>query len=486
MAQFRIGLAIAAMGIGSVYACSPDGGSGNTDTIGNPDNTGGTGSRSADSGADGGAGDVPGTSGGRGNVGGGFNGMSGSPAGGAGGNLAPDAACESTVLQPEAIEEEIEIETEITCVAESPGPLSLYIMLDNSRSMEDNNKWRDAVDALTQFVQTDPAPAGQWDCTDQDGNAVEPPEGLPMLEPAPISVAIQYFHPAGVGNNPNECDGSGHEVPDVPMGTLPGNANAIIQSLAGTAPNDNTPTEGALLGGTRYCAQQMTQNPDEKCAVVLVTDGQPNGCNLDSSCGGGGRNCVDPQSEMFLTPMAANAFRDYGVFTFTVGMDGVTPEGFGLLNAIAIAGSSDCTPGVPGSEACNVSGAGSDGFLDALNTIRDSIQVTESSSETVTDTVTVTTTLPCQWDIPDAPDGKELDRDLVNVIFTSGGSTQEIGNVETEADCAAAGGGWHYDDLDPPETIHACPETCSVLERLTSAKVEVLFGCATKPADGPR
>jgi hypothetical protein len=72
--------------------------------------------------------------------------------------------------------------------------------------------------------------------------------------------------------------------------------------------------------------------------------------------------------------------------------------GFALLDAIAIAGGSDCTPDVPGSEACDVSTAGTESFLAALDAIREGVVMTETITEVVT--TNVTTTIPCEWSIP--------------------------------------------------------------------------------------
>src|SRR5207247_588700 len=59
------------------------------------------------------------------------------------------------------------------------------------------------------------------------------------------------------------------------------------------------------------------------------------------------------------------------------------------------------------------------------------------------------TTLPCQWLIPStSPDGHAIDPSKINLAFvaTDGGTAEPIGHVTSEADCAAAGSGWYYDD----------------------------------------
>jgi Mg-chelatase subunit ChlD len=400
--------------------------------------------------------------------------------------LTADAACGAIVLEPEAVETEETIERKIQCTADAPSPVALYIVLDNSGSMDDSNKWEQAVDAISEFVRTEPASGTAWSCIDQDGDSVPPPDDLPPPGAGAIRVAIQYFHLESGGRNSDECDGSGHDTPAVSMGPLPDNGAAIVSSLNGTGPSGNTPTVGALTGGTEFCAGFQGSNPDEQCVVVVVTDGQPNGCGLSSDCGGGGGrgggDCVDPNAADVLTPIASAAFRGDGVLTFTVGMDGVTTEGFDLLDAIAAAGGSDCSPGSPGNEACAVSRGRGPSLLDALHPIREPVQVTQAIDESITTTETLSSTLPCQWEIPTPSAGRTFDKDLVNVTITTSGSPTRLGNVPSQNECEAADGGWYYDDGDSPTRIVACPATCDVIENLIEARVEVLVGCATEPA----
>jgi hypothetical protein len=371
--------------------------------------------------------------------------------------LTEDDTCAALALEPQPVEHEEEITTTIT--TEVPAPVAIYLVLDNSMSMDSSSelstdsKWEEAVDAITTFVN--------------DPNSAD------------IDVAIQYFHPQGVATQADECDGIAHATPAVPAGRLPDHASAIVDSLGSAGPESNTPTVGALTGATAYCAAFEAQNPDEQCVVVLVTDGQPNGCGLSARCDtGGGRgsmDCVDPNAQAELTAIAADGLTS-GVVTFTVGMAGVTDEGFGLLDAIAIAGGSDCSPGEPGAEACNVSATGSAGFLNALNAIRDSISVTETTTETIT--TVETTTVPCQWTIPAPATGEELDPNLINVNVSYADVTEAIVSVATADDCALAQGhAWYYDDPANPAVILACPQTCEFLSSDAAASVEVLFGC---------
>ncbi len=381
--------------------------------------------------------------------------------------VSDETACAGTEVAPEEVQ--VEIEREIQIEHEELKPLALYVVLDNSQSMRDSpsqqgggggggtmtgaadSKWNQAVEALTTFISDD-ASAG-------------------------IGMAIQYFHPLGVGDDPDECDGSGHGTPAVPMDVLPNNADALVASLGQAAPTGYTPTVGALTGGVQYCDGYQQANPDTTCVVVLVTDGQPRGCGL---CDAGGGDCYDENSISMLSPLAA-AGNDAGVKTFTVGMDGITAEGFELLDAIAAAGGTDCTPDVEGAETCDVSQTGAQGFADALSAIRDSVITIETIIET--EIVTETTTLACQWGIPEPPDGEQFRPELVNVtLATEGGEPTSIGGVVSETGCADSGGfGWYYDNPSAPQQIIACPATCTEIETATDPVVQVLLGCQTVP-----
>ena len=398
--------------------------------------------------------------------------------------LGVDSACGATVLAPEAITVDKTVEQKLDCTADVPEPIAIYLVLDNSGSMKDDQKWTNAVAAINRFVQTDPAQGAGWKCVDPDGKSVPAPSTLKPPGAGAISVALQYFHPKNVGSSPNECDGSGHSTPAVPMGPLPANGTAIAASLAAAGPTGKTPTVGALLGGTEYCTAYEAANPGKKCAVVLVTDGQPNGCGLSSQCPSGNGECVDPGSAGVLTPIAAKAFGNAAdsVVTFTVGMSGVTTDGFALLDAIAKAGGADCTPTVAGHESCDVTTSGADGLLAALDTIRKSVQVTSTSNQTVTTTSKVTSTLACEWAIPKPTSGQTFDKSLVNITYSIAGQSTPLGNVPTQADCASTTGAWYYDDAAAPTRILACPDTCSVLQNSTDVSVRVLIGCSTVAA----
>jgi hypothetical protein len=279
-------------------------------------------------------------------------------------------------------------------------PLAMFIMLDKSGSMDDGGKWTAAVSALTQFVQ--------------DANS------------AGIKVALGYF-PDG-----HSCNGAGYDVPDVAMGLLPGNAGAIVNSLNANGPSGNTPTEGALNGLVRDGYEQT--NPAEKCIGLLVTDGEPNGCD---------------ESQSTLTGIAAAGLAGTpSTLTFTMGMGGAD---FNLLDAIAAAG---------GTTQSFDATAGAAAFLAALQAIKGAA-------------------LSCEMLVP-VPTQGELDPNQVNVNFIKGdGSIQTLGRVNDAASCVP--GAWYYDNNTAPTQIILCPQTCSMVQADPNGKIKVLLGCSSKP-----
>jgi Mg-chelatase subunit ChlD len=341
------------------------------------------------------------------------------------GNAIPDGGeCGATSLQAQqvVVQKEVVIETPVTTTK----PVALYIMLDQSLSMGTSNLWDPAVSALNAFL------------SDAASNGVD--------------VAIQYFPSDG------DCsDGSGYNTPAVGIGRLPDHAQAIADSLGEHAPTGlGTPIEGALRGVTGFCKQFQSDNSDEKCVAVLVTDGKPElslGCSSDHNT---------------IAGIAGDA-HSAGVTTFAVGLQGAD---FSLLDQIAMQGGApDCDDG--SAYACDVSdGAGK--LVDALAKIRDTVTVVETHTETQTEVQDMP--LPCEWQIPDPPKGQNFDRDKVNVHLTAPGTDLSFGKVSSADSCKAKG--WHYDDPDAPTRIVACPETCDLIQSTPLANIQILLGCA--------
>jgi hypothetical protein len=356
----------------------------------------------------------------------GGSGFNVSPSGGASGSVpGPDGSCAVSSAKAERVTTQTQVEVK------TPAPVAVYIMQDQSLSML-GPKWTSVQQAIQAFT-TDPSSAG-------------------------IDVAIKFF----AEGNPLDCTGTGYDQPDAPIGTLPGNAQAINGAVSSHFPSTVTPIEPALRGGIQFCKTFEQNHPNgEKCVLVFITDGVPDLCD---------GNPAD------LAQIAADG-KNAGVLTFTVGMDGAD---FNMLSSIARGGGTDCTPQTtaPGDEACDVR-AGTQAFVDALNAIRGTITTYQTHTEVQT------TTLDCEFTIPPPPDGQQFDRDKVNVQLTVDTTATHYARVAAADQCAQAGNqGWYYDDPNAPTKIEVCPDTCTAIKTASAdpahtAQVDVLLGCAT-------
>lgn len=99
-------------------------------------------------------------------------------------------------------------------------------------------------------------------------------------------------------------------------------------------------------------------------------------------------------------------------------------------------------------------------------------------------TVDAATLASCSWAIPKPPSGQFIEPNSVNVRYSSpSGFATNLGKVASAAECATVQNGWYYDDEAKPTQILACPQTCTGVQTGgATAKIEVLFGCETRPA----
>lgn len=95
--------------------------------------------------------------------------------------------------------------------------------------------------------------------------------------------------------------------------------------------------------------------------------------------------------------------------------------------------------------------------------------------------IVVGSALPCNWAIPEPPDGQTFDRDQVNLSYvpSDGSMSPEFVRVDS-ADACEASTAWYYDDPNSPTTVHACPAACELLNQGNGGRVDLLFGCATR------
>jgi hypothetical protein len=194
-----------------------------------------------------------------------------------------------------------------------------------------------------------------------------------------------------------------------------------------------TPTLPALRGAHSYAASVASQKPNDKIAVVLVTDGEPDAC---------ASTITNVSSEA-----AAHAPR---IPTYVIGLG----SSLSNLNAIAVAGGTQ--------QAILVS---------TNNPAQTSVDL-QKALEKIRGVAAA-----CSFQLPKPPDGKALDVNAVNVVFTPpGGAPQTV-----PYDTACSGGtGWHYDNSAAPTEIELCASSCAAVKANADGKVNIAFGCATQ------
>ncbi len=162
-------------------------------------------------------------------------------------------------------------------------PVSMFLQVDKSGSMNENNKWNNAKSAFVQFFND---PAAQ--------------QGL--------NVALRFWPDAGC--EPNSCNVNACATPQVPLGPL--SAASQVQSLTNLfnskSPGGLTPMSAALAGATAWAVDEQTKSESaSKVVVVLVTDGEPTACDVNIN---------------HIAAIAEGAFQKKEILTFAVGLQG--------------------------------------------------------------------------------------------------------------------------------------------------------------------
>lgn len=302
-------------------------------------------------------------------------------------------------------------------------PLLLYILLDQSGSMkEDEDRYTPVAQAIQDFAES-PSSTG-------------------------IRAAIQYF---GLGSTPEEkCSPETYSLPEVEPRLLPGEAAAIASSLDShnfpedlCCTNDNehqgTPTRPAIEGTLSYLAERRLTHPEEVQAVLLATDGLPT-----EDCD---NNTLSEVSELLENASSS----ENQVKTYVIGIG----EGESL-NLLAEAGGT-------GAEAFLVDGTGvttEDDFFSALNTIRGQA-------------------VPCDYEPPlEALEN----RDRVNVTYLREGDGERVTAVAvaSASECDPAVDQWYFDESPSEPRLRLCPRLCSTVSRDSLGAVEIVVGCETR------
>ena len=385
-----VGLLAVALAVGAIAVVACSGTDGGTSDFGSGSSGKGGSGGTAGKGGSGGSGGSGGTNTTDGGEDGAFldTGFTGD------GEIDPDSSCAEVNLQAEAV------------------PLDMYFMVDVSGSMSGSNITA-LKSGLTNFFND--------------------------AQSAGLGAAAQRF-PIAKSNDPYDatCDQNAYAKPAVPWAALP-NAS-LVSWIGGLVASGYTPTMPALLGSVQACHDRLSVMPTHKCAVVLVTDGRPEG------------NCppTNADAEAPLGQVAAGAWAG-GIPVFAIGFPGLDYIGEAVLETVAAQGGTGTPVIIQGG---NVGQA----FIDALEDIRG-------------------TALGCEYQMPTAEAGT-VNPNLVKVTFKPGAATdpEQIERVDDLAACAG-GDGWYYDDNTSPTKLIMCPATCDRMQKDDGGEVQILLGC---------
>jgi Mg-chelatase subunit ChlD len=340
---------------------------------------------------------------------------------GDGGVVSPDAACASSSS------------------AASLAQLTMMVMMDDSGSMNDNDKWNQVAKAMKAFF-ADPAAAGLrvglrlfpsntptmgcWDTVcDRDQPTAITACSTPLVDIAQLTAA-----PAPMDTQEAKL-----------LAAIPANPQPKGGNNSG-----GTPTYAALQGAENIAVEYAAAHPTEKVVVVFVTDGEPNGCD---------------QKIADIAKIASDTLAAHKIETYAIGilgskqasMDQLAKAG-GTTSAIMIGGSSGTT-----TEA---------DLLKAFGNIKAS-------------------NVSCDFAVPPSPANLMLSFNNVNVNYTpSKGNETTLPRVQDAAACGTAGG-WFYDNNTSPTQIHLCANTCTTVQADTGAALQVLYSCVPSQGYNP-
>jgi Mg-chelatase subunit ChlD len=253
---------------------------------------------------------------------------------------------------------------------------------------------------------------------------------------------IPFVNLAGCPFPPCACTGADacnvgvYAQPDVPI-TLPANPAPVIASLQAQRTGGFTPLRYALEGAHTYAATWAQEHPGRKTIVVLVGDGDPQGCL-------NGNAIADSEN---VVRAALNGPQQIPTFVVGVG------DSVNNLNQVAAAGGTGQAYLMSDAQAATQ-------FTEAMDDIRGRA-------------------FPCVMVIPE---DQTLDPAKLNIEFTPRDATQPQLVARTHngrEDGCGNGEGWYYDDPDNPTQIGMCPATCNIMTSGEGRRLTMKLGCTT-------
>lgn len=331
---------------------------------------------------------------------------------------------------------------ETTRTAQSPQPLGVYVLVDQSYAML--TQWDAVSAALKTFI-------GGGD------------------ELGGVSMGIQYYalSPVLLPAEPylsTVCKSESYVTPDVDILPLPMNQQPLLDSItihgptslkqlfdkltltfANESPIDSA-LQGAIEGARDWAVQYASMRP--AAAVLLVT----NGIAKDTES----PTCL-PTREKAMAAAAAGLAGKPSIKTYVLGVGGPSSD----LNDIAFSGGTDKAYAV--TSGVNTGGAGTES--DVLNELIKIRQVV----------------LPCDVTVSPSEE-EELGRGVLNVdLKPPTEPTSRYGRVKSVSDCSEmpSRGEWYVEGTGTQTKVRLCPSTCEAARNVAGATLDVVHGCPT-------
>jgi len=306
----------------------------------------------------------------------------------------------------------------------------------------------------------------------------------PAAKWTPVALATSAFfeNPASAGlqaamtffpAEEDDCESSSYLTPTVPMTGLPGASFAaefaayeaeVGAPLAGGDWRGGTPTYAALLGVSEYLGSVRGDEPEGTLAIVLVTDGLPQGCDED----------IDDVVSLAEELAAA------GTSTYVIGIENPTappPElppdwdDWGDCESGTGGGDTPCAPPATLQDLNAIALAGGTGSAFLIDTGDPS--ATAAAFQAAIEAIR-SETVSCSLLIPPHPQaGMTFEGDKIDVSVASAGVTTTLPYDEG---CSRPSG-WHFDDPATPTHIELCDSTCTSVQTAPGSSIDVNFLC---------
>jgi hypothetical protein len=256
----------------------------------------------------------------------------------------------------------------------------------------------------------------------------------------------------------NRCVNTQAMVPVGLLGTASSPQRQVIRdSLNRANPANYTPTHDAYHHALEFGLKSFQTSASK--FMLLITDGAP---TMSLGCIRPRQGVVDMPTDPIIAEIAAA--KAAGIKTFIIGSPGSEKSSESnadmrpwLSRAAEAGGTAQMTCNHAGPNFCHMDMTTAPNFANAL----------ASGLKSVTSQIS-----SCVYAIPAPPAGKTLDKGAINLIL-HGENQSTLVLPDGQGECSE---GWNY---DADGNIVLCPTTCSAVKADPSARVELLFGCAS-------